>query len=170
MLGHEPFGEKFTSVRLASLDVALSALPVPARTVAIGIDRPLYLAAHSTVAKLAPPRGAVIHVGRYLAPGEEPSKSVLMEELEELLDLIQPGWRGHVVERRFLPAMVVTHALQEARTAGQRPSAIVPGYRGLYVAGDWVGPHGMLADATLSSARAAAQLILDRAASRTAAE
>jgi len=31
---------------------------------------------------------------------------------------------------------------------------------GLYVAGDWVGPAGLLADASLASARAAARTIL----------
>jgi len=32
--------------------------------------------------------------------------------------------------------------------------------RGLYLAGDWVGGEGILSDAALSSARAAAQIIL----------
>jgi hypothetical protein len=34
----------------------------------------------------------------------------------------------------------------------------VPGIAGLYLAGDWVGPEGFLADASTASARAAAAL------------
>jgi pyruvate/2-oxoglutarate dehydrogenase complex dihydrolipoamide dehydrogenase (E3) component len=36
----------------------------------------------------------------------------------------------------------------------------VTAVRGLYLAGDWVGDEGMLADAALASARAAAKAIL----------
>jgi phytoene dehydrogenase-like protein len=38
----------------------------------------------------------------------------------------------------------------------------VPGADGLYVVGDWVGPDGMLADASLASAKRAAALIAQR--------
>jgi hypothetical protein len=34
----------------------------------------------------------------------------------------------------------------------------------LYVVGDWVGPDGLLADASLASAKQTAELILQRAA------
>jgi hypothetical protein len=39
----------------------------------------------------------------------------------------------------------------------------------MYVAGDWVGPEGLLADASLSSARAAAVAIVAGAARATSA-
>ncbi|HEY7181957.1 MAG TPA: NAD(P)/FAD-dependent oxidoreductase, partial [Blastocatellia bacterium] len=38
----------------------------------------------------------------------------------------------------------------------------VPGVEGLYVAGDWVGPEGMLADASMASAKLAAETIAKR--------
>ena len=37
-----------------------------------------------------------------------------------------------------------------------RPGVAVPDRPGTFVAGDWVGPEGHLADAVLASARAAA--------------
>ena len=97
-------------IRAACLDVALSRLPDPTTNFALGIDEPLYLSVHSSVAKLAPSRGALIHVARYLAPGEIPDVDAA-NRLEALLDLMQPGWRDVVVEKRFLPKMTVTHAL-----------------------------------------------------------
>jgi len=84
--------------------------------------------------------------------------------LEETLDMMQPGWRGAVVARRFLPAITVSNALVTAAQGGlkgrQRPD--VPGVEGLYVAGDWVGPEGMLADAGMASAKLAAETIARR--------
>jgi phytoene dehydrogenase-like protein len=83
-------------------------------------------------------------------------------EMETLLDLVQPGWRDHLVYRRFLPRMVVMEAIATGAQGGLagRPGPAVPGYDNLYVAGDWVGPTGMLADAALASARQAAHLAL----------
>jgi hypothetical protein len=62
--------------------------------------------------------------------------------------------------------MLVTPALPAAANGGTagRPGPAVPGTDDLYVVGDWVGPHGMLADASLASARQAASSILQRAA------
>lgn len=54
----------------------------------------------------------------------------------------------------------MTHALVEAARHGRRPEPSVPGFRGLHVVGDWIGPEGMLADAALASARAVAFDIL----------
>ena len=94
-------------IRAGCLDVALSRLPDPTTNFALGIDEPLYFSVHSSVAKLAPAGAALIHVARYLAPGEIPD----VDRLEALLDLMQPGWREVVVEKRFLPKMTVTHAV-----------------------------------------------------------
>ncbi len=165
LIDDDSFARSLTPVRLACLDLGLAALPSRRRIVALGIDRPLYLAVHSQAAKLAPAGGAVVHVARYLTPAEEPRSDAVEAELEAYADLIQPGWREVVVERRFLPSMVVTHALVEASNAGRRPEPAVPAFTGLHVVGDWVGPEGMLADAALASARAAAMGVL--AAERT---
>lgn len=157
------WAETAIPVRAACLEVALRHLPQPRATFALGIDEPLYLSVHSAFARLAPDGGALIHTARYLPAGE--SAAVADErQLEGLLDLIQPGWRDVVVERRFLPKMVVFNALPTAAQGGLagRPGSQVSDVNGLYVAGDWVGAHGMLADASLASARDAARAILQR--------
>jgi phytoene dehydrogenase-like protein len=139
-----------TPVYLSTLDVALSKLPNPKKTFAVGIDRPLYYSVHSRWAQLTPKGGALIHVSRY-GGGDQ-------AELESLLDEMQPMWRDSVVHCRFLPSMVVSHALIPPAPA-TRPAPATP-VRGLYLAGDWVGDTGLLSDAALASARSAARAIL----------
>jgi phytoene dehydrogenase-like protein len=151
-------------VRAACLNVALEYLPEPRALFALGVDRPLYFSVHSAAAKLAPENGAMIHVAKYLGAGPDGAPRAVERELEETLDIMQPGWRGAVVGRRFLPAMTVSNALVTAAQGGLngRPRPDVPGVEGLYVAGDWVGPEGMLADASMASAKLAAETIARR--------
>lgn len=54
----------------------------------------------------------------------------------------------------------------EGGGAAARPGVSVPEVDGLFLAGDWVGPTGMLADASLASARDAAGALLARSARR----
>jgi phytoene dehydrogenase-like protein len=151
-------------IKAACLDVGLSHLPRSHARFALGIDQPLYFSVHSAVAKLGPDGGAVIHVAKYLNPATATDAKTDEQELEQLLDLMQPGWRNVAVERRFLPHMTVYHALPTARMKGLagRPGPAVSGVDNLYIAGDWVGAEGMLADASLASAKRAATLILQR--------
>ncbi|MEW9533730.1 phytoene desaturase family protein [Microbispora sp. NPDC049125] len=142
-------------VRSACLDVALSRLPNPDVTFVYGFDEPVYLSVASAAARLAPPGGAVIHLVHY---GGQPPGVDTRARLERLLDVCQPGWRDHLVHARFLPSMITACALPDPRTGGLagRPRSDVPGRPGVYLAGDWVGPEGMLADATVASAARAA--------------
>ena len=150
-------------VRAAVLDLALESLPRPRATFALGIDEPLYLSVHSATADLAPPGAALVHVMRYLGGGMDPDPAATEAGLEGLMDLVQPGWRGCVVHRRFLPDLLVSNALVTAAGGGLagRPGPTVPGVPGLFVAGDWVGAEAMLADAAAASARRAALAILE---------
>jgi phytoene dehydrogenase-like protein len=156
-----------TPVRAACLDVALTRLPRPRATFALGIDEPLYCSVHSAVARLAPEGGALIQVARYLGD-DTPDAKRDEAQLEGLLDRLQPGWRDVVATRRFLPHMVAASTLTTAADGGiaARPGADVPGAPGLFLAGDWVGPEGWLADASLASAHAAARAVLARAGER----
>src|SRR5215468_2130953 len=158
-------------VRAACLNVALEYLPEPRALFALGVDRPLYFSVHSAAAKLAPENGAVIHAARYLGAGPDDAPRAVERELEETLDIMQPGWRGAVVARQFLPTMTVSNALVTAAQGGLkgRPRPDVPGVEGLYVAGDWVGPVGMLADASMASAKLAAETIAKRRGATMAA-
>ena len=64
-----------------------------------------------------------------------------------------------IVEERFLADMVVTHVLPSpALGLAGRPGVAVPGAEGIYLAGDWVGPTGWLADAAMASGQQAGTL------------
>lgn len=158
------WAEQAIPVKMACLTVALRRLPQPKQGVAFGVDQPLYLSTHSAYAHLAPTGGALIYLGKYLDPDVPTNPSANQKELETMLDLVQPGWRNEVVTSQFLPYMTVSNALVTATQGGQRgrPGPEVPHVPGLYVAGDWVGPDGLLSNAALASARQAAELILSK--------
>jgi phytoene dehydrogenase-like protein len=158
------WADEMVAVRAACLDVSLKHLPRPKVTFSLGIDRPLYLSVHSATARLAPEGGALIQVAKYLPAEHSESAGDDRRELEELLDLVQPGWRESVVNSRFLPDMIVMNAIATVGLKGAkgRPSPEVPDVPGLFIAGDWVGPEGLLADASLASAKQAAELIASK--------
>jgi phytoene dehydrogenase-like protein len=151
-----------TPILAASLDIGLRTLPRPDRTFALGIDAPLYLSVHSRWAELAPKPASLVHVAKYLSKVPEGQQDTDRRELEQLMDLVHPGWKQHVIHQRFLPRLTVTHALAGARGGGLegRPAVDEPAIPNVYLAGDWVGNEGMLADAAFASARRAAQLII----------
>jgi phytoene dehydrogenase-like protein len=147
-------------VRIAALDVALRRLPRPGTVFAIGIDEPWSFSADSSIADVAPRGGAVIHMAKCLRSGCSGAPSD-EQQLEQALDLLQPGWRGAVVYRRFLPEVIVSHALLSAEAGGfpGRPTGRVPAVRNVFLAGDWIGPVGQLADASVASGIAAARSV-----------
>lgn len=166
-------GTAWTNMRpvtAACLDVALRGLPRPKNTFALGIDRPLYYSVHSAFAQLAPKGGALVHLVKYNKDrhgtdeeleGSRPRRTSAAiddeQELEALLDRMQPGWREVLVHRRFLPSMTVANCVVTPNEKRPSPATSV---RGLYIAGDWVGNDGVLSDAALWSARNAAKAIL----------
>ncbi|MCC7536595.1 MAG: NAD(P)/FAD-dependent oxidoreductase [Deltaproteobacteria bacterium] len=154
--------ERAVPVRACCLDVALRSLPRPYARFALGMDRPTYLSVHSATAALAPDGGALVHTIRYLAPHESPGDEGIAE-LEGLLDRLQPGWRDVLVARQDLPSITVTHDAATAARGGLagRPGPAVPHIDGLFVAGDWVGSRGHLADASLASGQDAARSVLE---------
>jgi phytoene dehydrogenase-like protein len=171
LTGDGVIANDYEPVTATCLDVALSRLPSERNLFALGIDRPHYFSVHSKYAQLTPKGGALIHVAKYRkqraainddeieidARKGRGSVSAEEEELEMLLDELQPGWRDALVHRRFLPSMTVSNALV---TPSTKRHAVRTSVKGLYVAGDWVGDTGMLSDAALSSAREAARAIL----------
>jgi phytoene dehydrogenase-like protein len=136
--------------RMSCLD--LGGPVAPRAGVVLGVGEPLYLSEHTRAAALAPAGQRLIHLGRYLAPAEEPDRA----ELEQLADRVVPGWRGGMGLQRYTPALTVAHALPIAgatRTPSQLDS-------GVWVVGDTVEAPGMLADAVAASAAQAARGIL----------
>ncbi len=134
-----------TPVRAACLDLSLRRLPNPARRFVLGLHEPTYLSEHAGVAQLCE-TGAVLHVAKYLAPGDPGATAE--GELEALLDRAQPGWRQEVRARKFAPALTVAHANDAVDQP--RPEGSV-GPR-LALVGDWVESDALLVDATLASA------------------
>ena len=155
-------------VRAACLDAGLRRLPKPERGFAFGLDEPLYLSVHTRVAKLAPEGCHAVHVAKYLAPDPPEADDAARHEreLEACFDLVQPGWRDELAQRRYLPNMTVINAAVHAGREGLagRPGPEIPGIDNVYVAGDWVGAEGWLSDAGLASAKRAAELVLQKPA------
>lgn len=142
----------------ACLDIALRHLPHPERVFALGLDQPLYFSKHSGAVQLSDNGAHVLHAMRY--NGNEATRDGMADEAEltRLLDLLEPGWEREVVAIRFTPNVLVAHDSRTVRHggAGPAPGPIVPEIRGLYVAGDWVGGEGRLADVGMASAKQAA--------------
>ena len=149
-------------VGVATLDIALSTHPNPGIYGAYGLDEPLYLSTHSAFARLSPHGGSLIHAMKYLDSSVQSNPIKVREELENLMDTLQPGWRKFVIKERFLPNMIVYNALVTAKQGGiyGRPDVKIPDVENIYIVGDWVGPQGLLVDASLSSAKRAAEYIL----------
>lgn len=159
----EAIYQQLTPVHAACLDLVVSGMPRPKLKFVLGADYPLYYSNHSAGATLTDdPSHSVIHVMKYLTPGERSDPKQDERELNEFLDVIQPGWRKHVVEQRFLPHMLVSHGLVTAANGGlpNRPGPAVESRPGLYMIGDWVGGSGMLLNASLASAKEAADRIV----------
>jgi len=137
------------------LDLALSRVH---DGVVFGIDEPLYLSPHAPVAKLAPTGSGLVTLLRYTPDGDVASPAADRRQLHEFAALAGIG-ADDVVHERFLHRMVVANAFPAAAGGGLRgrPTADASGLDNVFLAGDWVGPSGLLADAASSSAEAAAR-------------
>jgi phytoene dehydrogenase-like protein len=168
LLGGRPaaWAELGPQVEASALDLGLyRRLEHP---ILFGIDVPLYLVDHAASARdLAPVGGGLVHVLRYLALGEDTPADELRASLEAHARMagIEPSM---VEEQRFLRRMTVVGATPSPATGGLagRPGIDSTGLPGVYVAGDWVGPRGWLADGALSSGEAAGQAAARAAGNR----
>jgi phytoene dehydrogenase-like protein len=138
---------------VAALDVGLSGSWGAAPRFVMGVDAPLYLSVHGPTADLAPEGDTLVTLAKYLPPDAGADAAADRQELEALLDLVQPRWRASARAVRFLHRAVAATDIPAAASGGLpgRPPVAVPGSPGVHVAGDWVGPRGLLADAALSS-------------------
>jgi hypothetical protein len=103
----------------------------------------------------------VIHALEYLGGDDSAARDAaeIEHRISGAVDLLQPGWRGLIVAKRFRPNMTVSFAAIPPVPAS-RPSIDAAGIRGLFLAGDWIGPTYLQADAAAESARSAAQAAL----------
>jgi phytoene dehydrogenase-like protein len=155
--------EGLIPARIACLDVALERLPVPDHPIVQDLDGPRFMSAQSVYSRVAPEGAALIISFKQLDPRYPGDPREDERDLEDLLDVAQPGWRGTLVRRQYLPRIEAVGALPNAREGGfaGRPGPRVPGLDNLYLAGDWVGSKGFLVDASLASAQGAAELVLE---------
>jgi len=145
------WGDLGEPVTAACLDVGARRVPSPGYL--LGIDEPLYGATQSPPARQTPDGSAVVGAVRYGARGADEDRA----QLEAHLRAVGVA-DDDVVVRRFLAHMVVAGALPRAATGGLegRPDVTASGSPGVFIAGDWVGPEGLLADAALASGQRAA--------------
>jgi len=150
-------------VKAACLDLVMKGLPNPKLNFALGVDQPWYFSNHSSVAKLSNTEGEiVVHLMKYLNSVNETDSAKDEEELESLLDLLQPGWRDYVISRRYLPKLTVSNDIKKPFKKDNHLSKSDIGLEGIYIAGDWVGDTELLLNASLTSARNATKLINEK--------
>ncbi|HEY3140488.1 MAG TPA: FAD-dependent oxidoreductase [Acidimicrobiales bacterium] len=141
------------ALRTACLGLGLASPPPMGYL--LGIDRPLYLAQHGPPGRMAPPGGAVVETMLYLGFDDDPTPEEARVALTDHARAagIDPE---EAEESRYLHRMVTCGASPTPETGGMqgRPS-VGTGLEGVFVAGDWVGPTGHIADAAVLSGDAA---------------
>ena len=135
-------------VQATCIDYGLSS--PPSRRFILGIDEPLYLSVHAPNAALAPPEHAVLCAMAY-----GPPRATSVDQLDQLVVTVGVE-SSTILERRVLSSMTVAYAVPTPRFGLRgRPGISVAGTDDCFVAGDWVGGQGLLADAALASGAAA---------------
>lgn len=148
---------------VSSACLELAVTRPPRHSLLLGIGEPIYLSRHTPAAgHLAPDGITVVHVVRYGARSSDEDRRDLWRHAK-LAGLSVDD----VVAERFLHKMVVAGGLPIASAGGLagRPTVRVTGVEGMFIAGDWVGPVGLLADAALASGRSAGLHAVDLLAS-----
>ncbi|WP_313958218.1 FAD-dependent oxidoreductase [Paenibacillus sp. Y412MC10] len=153
----EVWKEQAHPLYVSCLDVSLKQVPHPDRAFVLGLDEPFYYSNHSAAIPLTEDGSQVIHVMTY--HGSMPSRDpkLVLGRMKERLEAIQPGWDREASAVRYSPNLLAAHASRPALRSGDAPATgpAVPEIRGLYVAGDWVGREGRLADTAMTSAKLA---------------
>ncbi len=145
------WGDLGPEVTAACLDAGLRRVPDPGYV--LGVDTPVYATLQSPPARQAPAGQAVVGAVRYGATEAKADRAILEAHLA------RAGVRKEdVVTSRFLARMVVAGAAPIAARGGLtgRPAVDATGLPGVYLAGDWLGPTGLIADAALASGQNAA--------------
>jgi len=154
---------------VACLDLVVAQPPTP--RFILGLDEPVYLSLHSPPADLTAPATSgpatsgpatsgpaqsqgshVVHLMRYGARAASVDRP-LLEGVARLAGL-EPDTAA---ASRFLADMTVISAPPSPAGGGLagRPTVTALDLPGCFVAGDWVGPEGMLADTSFASGESA---------------
>lgn len=144
--------------RAACLDLTLNA--DPPHTFALDGDRALYYSVQSGVADLAPAGTTLASLVHYRRVGDDAHDRTADRAM--LTDFATRLGIDASDDARYLHDMVVVNAIPRAGSGsgGGRPGVHELSERfdrpGVFLAGDWVGPTGMLADTAIASGVAAA--------------
>jgi phytoene dehydrogenase-like protein len=146
------------------LDLCLSRLH---EGVTLGLDRPYYLSPHAPLAKLAPTGGGLVTLMSYNPPDNDRASDTTRAELREMARLSGIA-DDTVLHERFLAKCTVAHGGPSATAGGAagRPSIDADGLEGVFIAGDWVGSEGWIADCSAASGAAAGTAAFAAAESR----
>lgn len=146
------------------LEAAVGALDLglagpPEHSFVIGVDEPIYLSDHGVPADMVPAGRASVSLAAYHRVGES-TEGHADEARTRLTRFARHAGvtDDDIVEQRYLHRMVTVSSIPTASSGGLggRPGVAVPDRPGVFVAGDWVGSRGHLADAVLASAEEAA--------------
>lgn len=149
-------------IKGAALDIALTQLPKPNRLFVMEITEPFYYSVHSNSAILSENENTIVlHVFKYLHPDDNIDGKELKNELEQFLEKIQPGWQKHKISSRFMPTITVNQRLPQIGDE-QKLHRSKSEVSGLYLAGDWVSSHSILSEGAVSSAKQAAEEIIEK--------
>ena len=164
LTGIRPAGaDRLTApVQAATMDLAVRR---PHRGVVFGLDRPLYLSPHAPIARLAPDGCGLVSLLQYVpnsaAPTDvaplTPDRDADRLELRTLARMAGID-DADVIHERYSHRLIVTYGSPTAAGGGTRgrPDTNALGVPGIHIAGDWVGPVGLLSDASAASGEAAA--------------
>ena len=147
LLAADPgWGDLGQPVTAACLDVGVRRVPSPGYVVSL--DEPLYGTTQSPPARQAPDGAAVVGIIRYGARSAAADRPQLDAHLRE----VGVGDED-MTTSRMLARMVVSTTTPHPASGGLhgRPSVESTGVQGVFIAGDWVGPLGLLADAAVAS-------------------
>jgi phytoene dehydrogenase-like protein len=147
--------------RAASLDVALRGRWT-APDLVLDLDEPIYLTVQSNYAAArAPAEHCLVSTMWYRRGADDAlAATQLRARLEAAIDRWLPDREARTIEARFMPDLEVTGDLPRPHHAR---AAVAPDPQrapNLWLAGDWVGREGLLADVALASARAAARALV----------
>lgn len=149
-------------VNAACLDLVLRKLPKTDANFIAGfwMDQPIFYNNPTSVTKMSEDGSVVIHLIKHLGTNKGDPKLDLLQ-LEQALDVLQPGWKKEEITRQFLPNITVSHDFNSLDRSDYSPGPSVPEIPGLYVAGDWTGSGELLVDASIGSAKRAALAIIE---------
>lgn len=143
------------AVEASVLDLGLAERPPVGAH--LGLDRELYATVHSTAAGLTPPARHLVGVARYRRPEDDDDPAFGPDQTRVILENHARAMGAdpdRAEMHRYLHRLTVTGGMPLADRGGLagRPPVTVEGRSRVFVAGDWVGANGLLADASAASA------------------